>query len=75
MGQITIYLDDVTEKRLKSMAKNTSVSKCVAALIAKHAQEEWPDEVRELAGIWKDDFPTHRKIRARTGRDSKRETL
>jgi hypothetical protein len=35
----------------------------------------WSQRISDLAGKWKDDFPTLEKIRSNTGQDSVREKL
>jgi len=77
MGQVTIYLDDETEKKLKKAAKSSqlSVSKWIAGVIEEKITTEWPQDVVRLAGSWKDDFPTVEEIRSGIGHDSPREGL
>jgi len=75
MGQVTIYLDSEIENKLKKAAKTskTSVSKWVASLIQEKVSTEWPENIINLAGSWKDDFPSLNEIRATQGVDIKRE--
>jgi hypothetical protein len=56
MGQVTIYLDEQTEKKARAAARSegVSLSKWVAKRIDRTAQREWPAFVRELAGAWPD---------------------
>lgn len=70
MGQITIYLDDELEARLKATAahENVSRSRWIASLIRERLRDEWPEEVRALAGSWKD-FPDLSELRADLGTD------
>ena len=77
MGQVTIYLDNETENKLKKAAKSShlSVSKWIAGLIKEKTTTEWPQDVVKLAGSWKDDFPTIKEIRSNVGHDSPREGL
>jgi len=76
MGQVTIYLDDENEKRLKAAAKaaGVPVSRWVASLIHERARTVWPESVRRLAGAWRD-FPDLETIRMAKGKDSAREAL
>lgn len=76
MGQVTIYLDDENEKRLKAAAKaaGVPVSRWVANLIHEKACTDWPESVRRLAGAWRD-FPDLETIREAKGKDSAREAL
>ena len=76
MGQVTIYLDDQNEKRVKAAARaaGVSVSRWVANLVEGRTCNIWPDAVKELAGAWKD-FPDLEIIRRADASDSTRETL
>ncbi len=77
MGQVTIYLDNETENKLKKAAKSShlSVSKWVAGVIQEKIITEWPQDIVKLAGSWKEDFPTIEEIRSSMGKDSSRERL
>ncbi|MCG8336383.1 MAG: CopG family transcriptional regulator [Proteobacteria bacterium] len=77
MGQVTIYLDKETETKLRKAAKSNqvSVSKWVASIIKEQVKTEWPNDIAELAGSWKDSFPSLREIRSRGRKDVKREEL
>lgn len=77
MGQVTIYLDNEIENKLKMAAKssNLSVSKWIATIIKEKITTEWPEDVVKLAGSWKNDFPTIKEIRSNAGHDSPREGL
>ena len=74
MGQITIYLDAQTEKKVKSSAKRSgkSVSGLISDLVHRDIKEIWPEEIAAMAGSWKD-FPDQDKLRSGTGKDSARE--
>ena len=58
MSQITLYLDDEAEQLLRQSAQaaGLSNSKWIAELIKKHARQEWPTELKNLAGSFAD-FP------------------
>lgn len=78
MSQVTIYLDDKTAKKIKktSKAEGISLSKWFKKLIHKEFDETWPEEVKRLAGAWRDeDFPTLKEIRSGYGQDVPREKL
>lgn len=70
MGQIAIYLDDDLEARLSAVAahKKISRSRWIASVIRERLQDEWPEEVRALAGSWKD-FPDLSELREDLGAD------
>lgn len=76
MGQVTIYLDDDTEKlaREAAQAKGIPLSKWVAEKVQRGARAEWPPDVRDLAGAWTD-LESAEQIRARAGRDVRRARL
>jgi hypothetical protein len=76
MGQVTIYIDDETEKKLLSMIENSGISKSkwIVDLIREKAYNSWPEKVLKLAGAWKD-FPTAEEIRKEMGEDADRESV
>ncbi|PAU77887.1 CopG family transcriptional regulator [Halovibrio salipaludis] len=76
MGQVTIYLDDETEKKMIANARvmKLSKSKWIAGVIQEKLVDQWPDTVRELAGSW-GDFPSLDELRAEASTDTERETL
>ena len=76
MGQVTIYIDDETEKKMAASAKASQLSKSkwITSLIREKVNTEWPPSVMKLAGAW-DDFPEGDKIRSGLGKDISRETL
>ena len=65
MGQITIYLDEELEKKVRTASENGKVSRSrwIADVIRKHLEDEWPAEVREAAGSWTD-FPAPEELRS-----------
>ncbi len=72
MGQITIYLDDDSERRVRMAARSAGVpvSRWVAEAIETYAMTTWPQSVRELPGSWDDvERPSQ------TGKDIEREAL
>jgi hypothetical protein len=74
MPQVTIYLDDETEARLRRAAEEagTSRSRWIAELIRQKTAAEWPESFRRLVGTWRDDFPEVAEIREGIGRDVER---
>lgn len=64
MGQATIYLDDDSERRLKSAAAAAGmpVSRWVAKLLQERRLTEWPESMRALAGAWQD-LPEQEQLR------------
>jgi hypothetical protein len=76
MGQVTIYLDDETEKRARAAARGdgVSLSKWVGDRIRQGTRTEWSPSFRALAGAWKD-APSAERIRKGQGRDIPRRKL
>ena len=76
MGQVTIYLDDELETKMRAAAKSMhlSQSKWIAGLIEKKVNKEWSESVKNLAGAWSN-FPTLEEIRSSRKEDSEREEL
>jgi hypothetical protein len=76
MGEVTIYLDDATERRVKAAARKSrvSVSQWIAELVQSRTGTDWPPEVRELAGAWPD-FPDLRELRTVKGKNQVRGRL
>jgi hypothetical protein len=76
MGQVTIYLDSDTEKRVKKAARSegVSLSKWIASALRGKTEAAWPKEVLDLEGAWPD-FPNLKQLRQGQARDSRREEL
>ncbi|MGB5199978.1 MAG: CopG family transcriptional regulator [Sedimenticolaceae bacterium] len=76
MSEVTISLDDEIEKRMTASAKAMKVSKSkwIANAIREKLVNEWPANVRELAGSW-EDFPILEEIRETKQHDAAREVL
>ena len=76
MGQVTIYLDDNSEARLRKAAAKAGVplSRWVSKLVQEKTRTDWPESVRRLAGAWRKDtrIAAPRKTR---GKDIPRESL
>ena len=76
MGQVTIYIDGETERKMIASAKAAKVSKSkwITDVIREKVTKEWPASTRELAGAW-DEFPSLKELRSSAGKDSAREKL
>jgi len=76
MGQVTIYIDEDTEKKMiaSARAKKVSKSKWVTGVIREKLAKEWPASVRDLAGCW-EDFPSAEELRENLGQDVERENF
>jgi hypothetical protein len=76
MGQVTIYIDDDTERKMLKIIEKRGISKSkwIAELIREKASVTWPENVVKLAGAWKD-LPTAEEIRKEMGKDARRESV
>ncbi len=76
MSQVTLYLDEETNRKMRKAARaaGTSRSEWVAEAIRKRLALEWPEGFSKLAGAWRD-FPPAEEIRKSTGRDARRERV
>ena len=76
MAQITIYLPDGVESKVRKAAKanGISVSRWIASQISNDVEDAWPKGVLDAAGAFPD-FPGVREIRKGYGRDARREPL
>ena len=73
MGQVTIYLDAETEKKMNRIVQSSGVSKSrwIADIITERTKKNWPDHIKKMAGTWQD-LPTAEKLRSQLGTDSER---
>lgn len=76
MGQVTIYLDAETENKMLNMIEKSGLSKSkwIAELIREKTANVWPENVKKLAGAWKD-LPVAEEIRNHMGGDADREPI
>lgn len=76
MSQVTIYLDENTDKKLRQAVEQSGLSKSqwITRLIKEKTATEWPEAVREMVGEWQD-IPEQEEIRTTMGDDSPREEL
>jgi hypothetical protein len=74
MSQVTIYLDDDTEKRARAAAdaSGDSLSKWISGAIREKTATTWPQHVLDLAGSWPD-FPLAEELRKGQKGDERRE--
>lgn len=77
MSQVTIYLNNDLEEKMKRAAKasSLSLSKWITKIIEEKISEEWSQDILDLAGAWENDFPTIEEIRAPYLNDVEREEL
>jgi hypothetical protein len=76
MGQVTIYLDSETEKKMSAIVKKTGISKSkwISDLIKQKITTTWPENIVKLAGAWTD-LPTAEDIRKNMTEDADRESI
>ena len=76
MAQITIYLDDEHDSRLRAAAKAEGIpaSRWIAQLIEEKTRTQWPSSVQAMAGAWSD-FPAPEALRDASDRDAPRESF
>ena len=76
MGQVTIYLDSETEKKMNNVVKKTGISKSkwISDLIKQKMTSTWPENIVKLAGAWTD-LPTAEDIRKNMAEDADRESI
>lgn len=76
MGQVTIYLDDEVELKMRLAAKSMKISqsKWISSLIQRKVNQEWSESIKNLSGAWTD-FSSLDEIRADKGDDITREEL
>jgi len=76
MSQVTIYLDEQTDKKLRQAVAQSGLSKSqwITRLIKEKTATEWPEAVREMIGEWQD-VPDQEEIRDTAGEDLPREKL
>ncbi len=73
MAQITLYIDDATQARLRAAAlsRQVSQSQFVADSVRRATDETWPEEVLALAGAVPD-FPQAQALRFLAAEDAAR---
>ncbi len=74
MAQITIYINNDLESKVKEIAhsQEISISKYISTVIEKNINNNWNPNIKKLAGSWSD-FPTIEEIRNSNAEDVKRE--
>ncbi len=76
MSQITIYIDNNLEAKVKKMATETglSISKFISNVLEKNIADTWDNDVKNLTGSWSD-FPSLDEIRDTDIKDMQREVF
>ena len=76
MGQVTIYLDSETEKKMSTIVKKSGISKSkwISDLIKQKITTSWPENIVKLSGAWTD-LATAEDIRKNMAEDADRESI
>jgi hypothetical protein len=74
MAQITIYINNDLESKIKEIAasQETSISKYISTVIERNINNNWNPKIKNLAGSWSD-FPSIEEIRNNNNLDAQRE--
>jgi hypothetical protein len=74
MAQITIYINNDLESKVKEIAasQETSISKYISTVIERNINNNWNPKIKNLAGSWSD-FPSIEEIRNNNNLDAQRE--
>jgi len=74
MAQVTIYIPNDLEKKIKQKAKelNISISKFITTLLQQKVNDSWSSDTKKLAGSW-DSFIDAKELREVKAKDIKRE--
>lgn len=74
MAQVTIYMNNELEEKVKDIAStlNLSISKFISTILEKNLKNSWNENTHQLVGSW-NDFPTLEEIRENQGKDIERE--
>jgi hypothetical protein len=76
VGQVTLYMDDETLGRMRAAAEaaGLSMSAWLSNLVRERTRTEWPRQVAQLAGAWRD-LPTAEELRSVQPAEVRREEL
>jgi mRNA-degrading endonuclease RelE of RelBE toxin-antitoxin system len=76
MAQVTIYMDNSLEEKIKKLSKNTglSISKFISQVLEKNLNDQWDSSIKNLSGSW-DNFENADEIRNNQPIDIQRESF
>jgi len=77
MAQVTIYMNNEIETKVKKLAKdmNVSISKYISTILEQKTANSWNSDMKNLSGAWSD-FSSIEEIRSiERVNDSKREAF
>ncbi len=54
MAQVTIYMNDKIEQKVKNLAKsmNLSISKYISSVLEQKTADSWDMDIKNLSGTW-----------------------
>ena len=54
MAQVTIYMNDKIEQKVKKLAKsmNLSISKYISSVLEQKTADSWNMDIKNLSGAW-----------------------
>ena len=77
MAQVTIYMNDKIEQKVKKLAKsmNLSISKYISSVLEQKTADSWDSDIKNLGGAWSQ-FSSIEEIRSNESvEDTPRESL
>ena len=77
MAQVTIYMNDKVEQKVKKLAKsmNLSISKYISSVLEQKTADSWDSDIKNLGGAW-NQFSSIEEIRSNVSvEDAPRESL
>ena len=77
MAQVTIYMNDKIEQKVKKLAKsmNLSISKYISSVLEQKTADSWNIDIKNLSGAWSQ-FSSIEDIRSNESiKDAPRESL
>lgn len=76
MAQVTIYINNSLEEKIKTRAGslNISLSKLISSVLEQQFSNQWHPDTQQLAGSWQD-YPDLDEIRTTTANDTKKESF
>jgi len=77
MAQVTIYMNDKIEQKVKKLAKsmNLSISKYISSVLEQKTADSWDSDIKNLGGAW-NQFSSIEEIRSNESvEDTSRESL
>ncbi len=76
MAQVTIYIDNELESKIKNIAQslNIPIGNYISMILEKSITDHWGSSIKKLPGSW-NDFPTAEELRENNPQDITREAF